>query len=924
MTKIVLALLPLFALHLFSSAQAPAFTIRGNISDAYTNERLTGVTVSLAETRHGSVSALDGSYLLRNVAAGTYRMRCKFLGYEVIDTTISVKGNMVIHFTLRSSSVALQETVIAGKQDASTDAAARRSEQHALNITNIVSAKAIQLSPDITIANVLQRVSGVSVERSSSGDGRYAIIRGMDQRYNYTLINGIKIPSPDNKNRYVPLDIFPADLVERIEVNKTLTPDMEGDAIGGTVNMVMKNAPARQYLNASLSTGYNQTLFDRTYDYYPVKAINKQSPYEMYGPAYSAKADDFTRDNLNYTSKHAAPNLLASLAVGNRFLHNKLGIMLGGTYQHLTRAYSSIFNPAEFQEGGALFIKHAYERDYSTRLSRTGLNAKIDYNFNNRHRISLYNVFCMLDEAQTRMTRDTLLPAPRTEPGTGQVWYYGRSKYQRQTINSSSLKGTHNLMNDRLTLNWTAVYSLATNRIPDWAEYEYDGGYYRDPSTPNNPPYQHPNVLQNFNRAWWRNKDRDIAGYLDLAYTNKLGNIPYTLSAGGMYRSKHRDNHYDNYELRPIPDPGSTNQIWRDIYQFKWTVFNPKGTPGESNNYRSNEKITAGYLMAKFSVRKLETTVGVRVEDTEQDFETDVPVTEPAKTGSNSYMDVLPGIHFKYRLDAKTNLRLSYFGSITRPGFFEVVPYNYDGDNWKEQGNPMLQHTTAHNLDLRYEYFPKPGEQFLAGAFYKRISNPIEYGFTFTGVLNKTVYQPNNFGDATNFGFEVVYEKYIRNFGIRANYTYTNSSITTTKMTSAYENGVVKRTYPEEKRPLQGQSAHIANAALLYKNIKKGIDVQLTWQFTGKRIVLVSPYYGFDYWQKDIHLFDLSAEKKIVGKFAVFAKVQNLLNTPYEVFILQPPVNTVPAPHQDASSGKTLAQRDYYGQNYQFGLRYVL
>lgn len=169
MTKIVLALLPLFALHLFSSAQAPAFTIRGNISDAYTNERLTGVTVSLAETRHGSVSALDGSYLLRNVAAGTYRMRCKFLGYEVIDTTISVKGNMVIHFTLRSSSVALQETVIAGKQDASTDAAARRSEQHALNITNIVSAKAIQLSPDITIANVLQRVSGVSVERSSSG-----------------------------------------------------------------------------------------------------------------------------------------------------------------------------------------------------------------------------------------------------------------------------------------------------------------------------------------------------------------------------------------------------------------------------------------------------------------------------------------------------------------------------------------------------------------------------------------------------------------------------------------------------------------------------------------------------------------------------------------------------------------------------------
>ncbi len=925
MTKLVLPfLLLIVAFHHTSLSQTTGFTLKGKLTDAQTSEALVGASISISGGHKATVTELDGSFVLKNLSAGSYTLHCRYVGYKTIDTTLTVNGNISIAFSLVRNSDALNTVIVSGKRDGSSDAAARRTEQNAENVMNIVSARSIQLSPDITVANVLQRVSGVSLERSSSGDGRYAIIRGMDQRYNYTLINGIKIPSPDNKNRYVPLDIFPADLVERIEVNKTLTPNMEGDAIGGTTNLVMRNAPAGMYLNASLSTGYNQTLFDRKFDAYPVKAINKKSPYEANGPDYSAQPQDFTRDNLNYTKKNAAPNAIASLAIGNRFFNNKLGIMLGGTYQRTYRAYSSIFNPADFQEGGLLFIKHANEREYSTRLTRSGFNAKIDYNLNDRNRISLYNVFCMLDDAQTRLTRDTLQPAPRTRPGTGQVWYYGRSKFQRQTIYNSTLQGEHVLIPGKLNVDWSAVYSRATSRIPDWAEYEYDGGYYTDPSTPNDPPYQHPNVVQNFNRSWWRNTDRDLSGYLNVAYSGQVLNTPYTLTVGGMYRDKHRDNHYDNYELRPVPDAGSTNQIWTDIYHFNWSVFNPKGTPGEANNYRSNEKVAAGYAMVKFRIENLETTAGVRVENTKQDFETDVPITQPAKSGTITYTDVLPGIHFKYILNARTNLRLSYFSSITRPGFFEIVPYNYNGDNWREQGNPRLQHTTANNVDLRYEFFPRSNEQILVGAFYKRIQNPIEYGFTFTGVLNQTVYQPNNFGDATNFGFEVVYEKYFRNFGVRANYTYTNSSITTNKMTSVFENGAVKRTFPEEKRPLQGQSAHIANAALIYKSVAKGIDVQLTWQFTGKRIVLVAPYYGFDYWQKDMHLFDLSAEKKIFKKFAVFTKIQNLFNTPYEVYVKQPPVNAIPAPHQDASSGKTLTQRDVYGQNYQLGIRYIL
>ena len=112
----------------------------------------------------------------------------------------------------------------------------------------MVSAKSMQLSPDLNVANVLQRVSGVTMERDNSGEAQYAILRGMDKRYNYTLVNGVKIPSPDNKNRYVPLNIFPSELLDRLEVTKSLTADMEGDAAGGAVNMVMKDAPGQFYL----------------------------------------------------------------------------------------------------------------------------------------------------------------------------------------------------------------------------------------------------------------------------------------------------------------------------------------------------------------------------------------------------------------------------------------------------------------------------------------------------------------------------------------------------------------------------------------------------------------------------------------------------------------------------------------------------
>jgi outer membrane cobalamin receptor len=911
--------LALFCCFCFAASAQNSINIKGFLIDRGTKESLVGATISVSGNKAVS-TGLDGSFTFSFSKQGTYNFHCSYIGYRTLDTTVAVNNNSRLVLRLTSSSSELRVVSIAGSRNRETESAAKKDEQNAPQVLNVISSKAIQLSPDIVVANVLQRVSGVSLERSSSGDGRYAIIRGMDQRYNYTLINGIKIPSPDNKNRYVPLDIFPAELVERIEVTKALTPNMEGDAVGGTVNMVMKNAPDRLYVNASLSTGYSQNLFNRPFKSFPVSAINTKSPYEAHGPAYSAKPGDFTRDNLSYTDKNFTPNTMASLSIGNRFFNNKLGIMLGASYQNTYKGYSGILNPGEYYDEtnkeGALRIKHANSRDYSTHVTRTGLNAKMDYRINDDNKISLYGFYAILNEAQTRLTVDTLQPAPRVGVGTGQVWNFGRSRYQHQSIANGTLQGEHRIL-PGLKFDWTAAYSEAKSNVPDLAEYENDGGFFADGTS--SVPYEHPLKTTDYHRIWERNSDRDISGYGNLAYSNKVKNIPFTITAGGMYRDKHRDNLFQDYELRTVPNTDGSFQTWTDIYHFNWSVFNPGGSPASPNTYRADENISAGYGMLKFKVNKLETVLGARVENTSQKFDTDLPVTIAGKSGDISYSDLLPSVHFTYLLNEKTNLRLSYFASINRPGYFEIIPTNKKGDDFTETGNPNLKHATADNLDFRYELFPSTNEQLLLGVFYKHIQNPIEYGF----VGNKAdEYQPGNFGDATNYGFEAVFEKYISKFGIRVNYTYTKSSISTTKI-KTFNNARIEPA-PEQTRPMQGQSEHIANAALLYKDTKNGLDLQLAWQYTGKRIALVSPYFGFDEWQKPLSMFDFSAEKKFAKRYALFIKVQNLLNTADEYYINKPVTNPYPVPNETPGSPTTLSRRNLYGQNYQIGFRFIL
>lgn len=925
-------------------------TIKGKAFDAKTGDPLIGAAVHLEGTKYTTVVNLDGSYVFKNVKPGEYKIEIDIVGYEKPEEqkiVVPEGKNTVVKagdFKLKNSKKNLTEVVVVSK-DKKSDNAVRSMEQKSDYIQNMLSQRAIELSPDVTVANALQRVSGVNIQRDNSGEGRYAIIRGMDQRYNTTLINGVKIPSPDDKYRYVPMDLFPSELIERIEVIKALTPNMEGDAIGGVMNLIMKNAPDKFLLTANVSGGYSFLFADRAFSAFDHSDIGMKSPDQIYGSSYNATPANFSVYNLYYHNLSAPVNSMVGLTVGDRFFKQKLGVIISGAYQNFYKGSNSDLlvlssQPTPTITGSLPLFTDADSRQFSTQTNRAAINNKIDYAFNDKNKISLFNFYVHQNDYQTRTTQDTTY-GTNSSGANKDVDIEYRSKWQIQDIYNSTLHGEH-LLGNKVKFDWSGVYSLAKNQIPDLSTYDYNDEVTFGPSGKivNS-------VLStygsNVGHTWQYNTDKDWAGYANLTYTPRLFGEDVEFEGGGLYRYKTRTNYYADYSLAVASYPIPANEQPLNYIESLPQIFSPTGgnngltaTTEKENVYTAHETITAGYLQTKFMVgSKLQLLGGVRVESTQEDYTlTREPISLTAQNATYTYMDVLPSIHFKYLLSDKENIRLSYFQSISRPGFGDLVPSKYPVDDgaYDLVGNPDLLHTVASNYDLRYELYPGHADQILLGVFYKQINNPIEYYVKSDGSTSGLEIIPENPPTpATNYGFEAVFTKYFGKFGVNANYTYTRSQVTTTKLNYYRTTPGLQDTtaITTQTRPLQGQAANIGNLSLLYKNQKIGLDMQLALAYTGNFISQVSPYYNQDYWQKAYTQLDFSMEKKLTKHFAFFAKVNNILNSQHKLFLKSSVSQTsqgngnVAIPFQDKNNANTtIVQRDITNTNFLAGFKY--
>lgn len=904
---------------------APAYflaqDIKGTVTNVENGEAISGATIILDPGNLKKTTGLDGKFEFDDVGLGSFKISIRHPYYKPYSDNVSVTDTDDVKLNINIAEInsrEISEIRLTGLRKQNTENLARRLEQKSPQVINVVSGSAIQVSPDLTVANVIQRVSGVSVERSSNGEGQYAILRGMDKRYNYTLVNGVKIPSPDGRHRYVPLDIFPSELLDRLEVYKSLLPNMEGDAVGGAVNMVMKNAPEKQEINVNLAIGYNQALFNQKFKSFDASSINFKSPYDLYGKNYKATTADFPNSIYKNESLSAMPNFTGGMTLGKRFFNKKMGLLGAVSYQNNSRlTESQFYNAANVDVMKYAVITSAANRNYYENQQRLGAHTLLDYIFNKNNKIQFYNAFMQLREAQLRESVTANASNGNYDPagGNASISYDNRARFTQQRIWNSTLKGEHKIIPGKFLADWSAVVSSADNQIPGMATYGTLGTRSNNVDTHTTPV--------NASISWLRNSDTDYAGYLNLK-AEVVDDAE--LKFGGMYRDKHRSNFYNNYSLYPVSRAHLWGTDFTGFNDIKYDVENPQGSVANSLTYKAGEKISVGYMMVESEIGDLEVIGGIRLEHTNQSYEMLFPQGEDVPELHQKYSDWLPSLSLKYEVGDHQNLRATYFRSINRPGFFEIVPSNIYYEEYRQRGNPSLKRAVADNIDIRYEYFPKPSDQILFGAFYKKIKDPIEYTLQPDAVRGQDIYYlPGNFGTATNYGVEFDIVKFFSDFGFKANYTYTNSSITTPKSVRIRNAaGNLENTLQDQKRPLYGQSAHIANLSLLYKNQRSGWDAQLAGSYTGPRISTVSQFLDNDIWQKGFVLMDASIEKKINANVTVFVKANNLLNTPAELFIKGVNDKNREIPGQDYESGKTLIRKDDYGQSYLMGIRVKL
>ena len=925
-----LPLLILLFCSLFSFTYAQNM-VKGVITDKSASP-LAGSTITLKNETSGkkifTSAGLDGTYIFKNVANGKYEIEAKYISYKSAEKHFTVAdAPVVISLSLDDNNSQLTEVNVSASAGKETDKSAINVVRRSDELMNAVSARTIEVSPDITVANVTQRVSGVSIERSNNGEGQYAIIRGMEKRYTYTLIDGYKIPSPDNKNRYIPLDIFPADIIERLEVYKSLTPSMEGDAIAGGINLVLKEAPDDFTVKANLGVGMSQSVADDGFTKFGNNDESLRSPRILHGDNYNATIADFSNNPQHFSNSKLPLGTIAGLSIGGRTADKKFGALVSLSYQDISKDTKGVFFQTDVDPvSNAPLVTDIESRQYSIEQQRTSVITRLDYRFDRRNKINFDFAYIDLAQNQYRYTSDTSLTLARTGEGQGRVTQDPRSQREVQKIYDFSLHGDHRLADD-FSINWTGKFAKATDN-----EDRYDLSLITGNTLqPNGTVQQQPttiDALKGQTQTFSYNSDQDKSGFVNLIYSPKIFNTRVEFSAGGMYRNKTRASTYDSYTLG-LPLTNSTQTYNGNIDDNSFIVSTLQGTSTDPLNYDFTENVGAGYGQFKFTVGKLQAVGGVRYEHTNQSWLDALPSTQLGKTGSIRYYDFLPSLNLKYALTDNQNLRASYYSAISRPNFYELIPHT-SGDpdaDYQEVGNPYLKHATADNYDIRYEFFPKALDQVLAGVFYKKIDNPIEYSLVNSGL--GYVSEAGNFGTAYNYGFEFDFTKYIHNFGFRANYAYTDSKITTPKREDFKDaNGNNTFRTVEQSRPLQGQSKNIANLSLLYRDAKNGFDAQLSAVYTGERINSVSAYLDNDVWQKGFVTLDFSAEKRLYKNLFVYVKATNLTNTPYKLFIKLPyPALAAPGASGQAvefqkAGEDTFVRKDTYEQYYIVGLHY--
>ncbi|MFS4482519.1 TonB-dependent receptor [Hyunsoonleella sp. 2307UL5-6] len=920
-----------------------SFSQNGNIQGQIIDENGLSVpfgNIIIQSINKGTISNEDGKFILLDIPAGIQQLKTTYIGYGDNLTEVEVLENqtVTIIITIRSSSVELADILITGYN--SGQAKALNTQKNKQNITNIVSTDQIGKFPDANIGDALKRIPGITMQ-VDQGEARNIIIRGLAPQLNSVTLNGSRIPSAEGDNRNIQMDLIPADMIQLIEVNKAVTPDMDADALGGSVNLVTRTSPNGFRASATAGSGINFITNTRI--------------------------------------------LNGSFLVGNKSDNGKFGYMLAASINDTEFGSDNVeaewVNEAENASGDDIdvtpFVEESDIRTYLIQRVRRSISANLDYEFNPNNKLYLRTMYNWRDDRENRyrlryrsiepiFTGDTEATISgfqgeirrQTKGGIDNNRNQNR-RLEDQRMQNYSLSGEH--LFGKIKLDWMASYAGASEeRLSErYIEYEIGDAIPFNTNFSNTefpvitPLNENDAALDQFELREIT-EENQFTEERDLNFFANL-QMPFSLikeqkgfiKVGGRLRFKEKDrdnnffefdptnNNFEDFSALPLtnqtdPDFLAGSQYVAGNYVDpvflgqldlqNTNLFSSESVVDEflSGNYLVKEDVYAGYAMINQNISdKFSILAGIRIENTEIEttgnlvvFDEDGDFDEAASgeiKDDNSYINFLPGVHLKYNITDNTVLRFAWTNTLARSNYIDLVPFRNVAREDEEVsiGNPELSATTSMNFDVMGEYYFKNVGIISAGFFHKEIENFI-YTSQFTDASTGfDAFQPQNGDDASITGSEISFQRqldflpgFAKNLSIFLNYTYLTSNAEGIRNEDGEERDDLDLPQTAEK---------MFNGSLAYGD--KKLNLRLSANFSDSYIDEIGGNAFEDRFYDEQFFLDFNASYAFNNNLRLYVDVNNITDQPLRFF--------------QGVKNRTM-QVEFYGRRLSFGLKYDL
>jgi TonB-dependent receptor len=818
----------LILLVLGQAQQTTAQGQKGAISGLVTDQAgavLIGAQVTLESPTLNVVSDEQGRFFINGVAPGNYTLTINYVGFTKFEQAVTVASGQTVNIEAKLGVQSQSETILVTAPRLTGETEAVNIERSADNLVQVMPEEVIRSLPNANLADALGRLPSVTLERDE-GEGKYVQVRGLEPRLTNATIDGVDIPSPEPTVRQVKFDVIPADMMESVQVSKTLAPNMEGDGIGGSVNLVTKMATNLPTISISGIGGYTPIIHGR-----------------------GETGEDGT--------------------IGYRFgPDKKFGALIGGSYDWNGRGIDDIEpipDVATLADGSVQNWKTGMDlRQYQYFRTRWGLSGSTDYKISEASDIYLrafysdfHNygdrfLYSLIDNSPNVVSLDNpsnegCVPNASNTACVTSAPPTADAELRNPDIGVSNLVlgGVHNL--STAWFSWDVAVSRAwygnsafsdanfgpvTTFASSTCQYEpaataneflprWSDACFTEINTPSN--YQLTRVTHDLGPSAQLNIEASGSG----AKRYHIGSKLATIEIGGRFRNAHKFN--DGYVVTYHPTgvipmtqfPNAMinqnyynggnytlgyNPSFEDVFKFvnaNPTMFSQSSTQGQDGQeYDLIEKVGAGYFMNSIDLStKWRFIAGLRIEATSENvsnfsFSKDTGTITPNKF-SGTYITYLPSASLKYAVSADDNLRFFYARGLSRPDPSELaqaISWTIKGNGTNpfqaSLGNPNLHAETGDDLDVLYDHYFKTFGVFSAGFFYKFLHDPIVTvqqtvnPFTPAGgpTGNYLVQQPVNTGSGWVTGLEVAYLQHFSSLpgawaglGLSANYGYTAS-----------------------------------------------------------------------------------------------------------------------------------------------------